>query len=249
MSSLTTGPGGSSPLLQLPREIRDLIYEYLLVPGLVPISCAVTKAPKSLVAVGGEVGFCESLYQTYRLTYPLEHRSTWSVSVETLAIPADNFQLESSTVHMTYQLDSSRLKDNQQLLELQLLQVCQQLHAEVSEAFYSKNTFSFMSSFAVPAAAMFLGDRWTDASRCIRSLEMHLKEDQLGMAQDGAFPENDGYFQGHDADGHYTRLCALLASDFVKIRGISSIICTRKAWAVRCSQNVPLQQLAGANQD
>lgn len=229
MSSLRTGPDGSPPLLQLPREIRDLIYEYLLVFGLVPISCAVTKAPKSLVAVGGEVGFCESLYQTYRLTYPLEHRSTWSVAVETLAIPADNFQLESSTVYMTYQLDSSRLKDSYQHLELQLLQVCRQLHAEVSDAFYSKNTFSFMSSFAVPGAAMFLEDRSANASRCIRSLEIHMKEVQLGMVQEGAFPENDRRSQGYDADGHYTRLCALLASDFVKIRGVSSMIFTRKA--------------------
>ncbi|KAF2623936.1 hypothetical protein BU25DRAFT_413825 [Macroventuria anomochaeta] len=227
MSTAPASPAGNSPLLQLPRELRNQIYGYLLGAEVITIQCAVTKAPKSRVAVGGEIGFCEALYQKHKLTYPLAHRSTWAVPVNNLAVPADDFQLDSSTVHMTYQIDLSLRKTSPLALELQLLGVCQQLHAEVVEVFYSKKTFSFTSAFAIPAATAFLGDRSTDALGSVRSLELRLEEALGFPLLEGDYPKTNEWSVIRDTYGYYPRLCELLASRWVSLRKLSLIIESR----------------------
>lgn len=90
-----------SPLLRLPRELRDIVYSYILVSGTISIEAAITRVPRSRIAVGGEIGFCEALYQQYRLTSPLMYRATWTIPVEESGIPEEDSQLDSSVVHIT----------------------------------------------------------------------------------------------------------------------------------------------------
>lgn len=121
-------------------------------PGTCSISRAVIKAFKSLVAVGGDVGFC------HELTYPLEHRSIQTVSVEDLAVPADDIQLGFSAVQMKYQLGFSHGQDDE-FPGLQLFEMSQQLRTEASEVWCSKNTFSFTAilPYGSPPCSLKIG--------------------------------------------------------------------------------------------
>lgn len=218
METSASNPVASSHFLQLPRELRNQIYDHLLGPNSIAIECAVTKAPRSLVAVGGEIGFCEALYQKYKLTYPLAHRSTWEVPIKNLDIPADDFQLDSSAVSMTYQVCPSLRKSNDVALELQLFEVCQQIHAEVSSVFYVKRTLSFPCSFAIPTAAAFLADRSIIALSYISSLQLSLFEVRGSELRDGDYSGSQERARLRDACGYYHKLCSLLASRWINLR-------------------------------
>lgn len=218
METRASAPVASSPFLQLPRELRNQIYDYLLGPNDIAIECAVTKAPRSLVAVGGEIGFCEALYQKYKLMYPLALRSTWEVPVKNLDTPADDFQLDSSTVSMTYQVCSSLRKSNEVALELQLFGVCHQIHAEVTSIFYTNRRLSFPCNYAIPTAAAFLADRSTNALRYISSLQINLSEVRGAEFLEGDYPRSQEHARLRNACGFYPKLCSLLASRWINLR-------------------------------
>ncbi|KAF3035972.1 hypothetical protein E8E12_007740 [Didymella heteroderae] len=197
----------------LPRELRDQIYEYLLGPDSIAIECAVTNVPRSLVAVGGEIGFCEALYQKYKLTYPLAHRSTWEVPVKNLNVLADEFQLDSTTVTMTYQIGPSLRESTGAALELQLLEVCQQIHAEATTIFYTTRQFCFNFKYAIPTAAAFLADRSTDALSSINFLQLSLFEARGGAIREGDYPIDDVSLL-RDTYGYFPKLCGFYATYF-----------------------------------
>lgn len=243
-SAIPSESTGTPRLLQLPQEIRDQIYAYLFVPGVIAIECAVTKAPKSRAAVGGETGFCEALYQKYKLRHPLVYRRTWEVPVHDLAVPADEFQLDSSTVHMTYQRAAPRKLEDRETPELKLLQVCKQLHAEVSEGFYSKWAFEFTSDFSVPAAAAFLEDRTTHARGLIRTFELRVQESLSG----GSTNQNMVAELTNSYDC-FPKLCALLASG-AKLRKLSLIIQSRACYLDRYPWRLPnIEQLVNGDHE
>ena len=206
--------------LQLPREIRDLIYEFALVRGTISIHCAVTKAPKSRLAVGGEVGFCEALYQDYRLLHPLTYRGTWSVPLDGFAVPETDFQLDSNKVHMTYQLDSSMSRGER--VHLHILQACRQIYSEAIEILYGKNIFSFSEDFCIPTAVAFLRDRPAANLSLITSLQLHLIEDLNTMGAPAAhYPvirESTETLVLQCSYQHFPDLCALLSSPEMRVQ-------------------------------
>jgi hypothetical protein len=203
-----------------------MILSCLLISGNIPLEPAVTKAPRSRIVVGGEVGFCESLYHRFKLTYPLDSRSTWTIPLEAMAVPDTSFQLDSSTVYMTYQIASPVHGRWDRNLGMPLLQVCKQLYNEGVEIFYGKNTFSFPLDFCIPTAATFLRDR-PATMRLIKSLELSLRDTEtlLGI-------ENSTSYSGRHVlqcdYGFFAELCGLLSSPRMQLRQLSLSIETSR---------------------
>ncbi|KAF2439568.1 hypothetical protein P171DRAFT_490260 [Karstenula rhodostoma CBS 690.94] len=210
-----------SPLLRLPREIRDMIYSYVLVSGTIALEGAVTRAPRSRITVGGEVGFCEALYQKYKLTYPLTSRSTWTIPLEDLAIPEASFQLDSSAVHITYQIRPSMHGRRGDSTSTSLLQVCKQIYSEAVEIFYSKNNFSFTGEYRIPTAVIFLRDRPAVSLHLIRSLELPISYVEDHPPSGVAPGRYSGRHVLHRDYGFYAELCGLLSSPKMDLRKLS----------------------------
>lgn len=221
----------SSPLLRLPREIRDIILSYILVTGTIPLEPAVTKAPRSRIAVGGEVGFCEALYQQYKLTYPLDSRSTWTIPLQDLAIPEEDFQLDSITIFMTYQYASSIDRRRKRNLGTSLLQVCKQIYVEGSEIFYGKNNFSFAHDFRIPTAAAFFRDRSATSLRLIKALELSLMDVEESTPGAGDLNSYTGRHVLQCDYGYYTELCNLLSSPGMQLRKLSLTVETSRDYS------------------
>jgi len=194
--------------LRLPRELRDIIYEYALVRDVIEIESAVTKAPKSRLAVGSEIGFCDALYSRFPLTYPLCNRSNWQISLDLLAIPESHFQLDSSKVHMTYQYSRRHRIRCDQKPALELFLVCNQVYNEAKEVFYAKNVFYFNSGFQIPAVAAFLRDRPLSSLALIRSISLQLWEVVFDV---------DKRVLQH-AYSAFEEVCQMMASPQMKVR-------------------------------
>jgi hypothetical protein len=206
-----------------------MILSYILIAGNIPLEPAVTKAPRSRIAVGGEVGFCESLYHQFKLAYPLDSRSTWIIPLEALAVPETSFQLDSSTVHMTYQIASPTHGRWDQTLGMSLLQVCKQLYIEGVEIFYGKNTFSFPHDFRIPTAATFLRDRPATSLCLIKSLELSLMDTETLPDIDNSTRYSGRHVLQCDY-GFFDEFCGLLSSPGMQLRRLSLSIETSQLY-------------------
>ena len=201
----------------------DNIYEYVLIHGAIALEAAVTRAPRSRIAVGGEVGFCEALYQKHKLSHPLSYRSTWKIPLKDLAVPEAEFQLDSSVVYLTYQLAVPEREHAPRTIDVSVLLVCKQIYFEAIEIFYGKNEFSFTSDFCIPTAATFLRDRPSISLRYIRSLLLHLEE----LEEPRILEYERGVTGCLQFDyGFFSELCSILSSPEMGLRCLSLSIDT-----------------------
>lgn len=218
---------GASRLLQLPREIRDLVYEHALVRDTVPIDCAVVSGPSYRKHTGSQCPYSPQLHKAYPLTGPWAHRSTWSLPIYDLKVDIQGGTwMEPKRAQMTYQLvpPCPRPKTAQYHhgVALQLMLVCRKVHAEARPLFYKKNIFSFTSRFPISTALAFLQDRPAAALTLISSIELVLTEDNnMRGTAEAHFPptrrSSDCLVLQH-AFEHFTGLCSLLASPAVQLR-------------------------------
>lgn len=167
----------TSRLLHLPREIRDLIFEYVLVKVAIPIECAITKASSTRTRGIDGWDLPKDIKEVFPLMVPWAHRRVWSVPAFDIAMGySDNDRHSPSAVQMTYQIQREIGGKKAEGAHISLFQVCRQTYAEANEIFYGKNTFSFTSDFRIPTAFAFLCDRPPHSLRHIKSLELSLLE-------------------------------------------------------------------------
>ncbi len=173
----------SSQLLQLPRELRNLIYEYLLTyDDIIPIGYAVTGVQPYSSSTATEAQCLEYLAKVITHCPPRSarrRRRTWTISAKDLGLSHYgkwNFMTNFDTIQLTYQLAVSDKIYSRQNINLALMMVCQQLYAEASEFFYGKNTFSFTGRHNILTAFSFLSERSATALLCFQSLELAVLE-------------------------------------------------------------------------
>lgn len=214
-------------LLQLPREIRDLIYEHALVRDTIPIDCAAVEGPGYRKHTGFPCSSSPQLHETYPLVRPVVHRRTWFLPVHDLKVDIQGGTwMEPKRVQMTYQLAPSctRPKDtcHQDKAALQLLLVCRRVCDEARPLFYKDNVFSFISNFPISTALAFLQDRPAAVLPLLSSIEIALTEDNnmRGTAK-AHFPpttrSSDCLVLQHAFD-YFTDLCKLLSSPAIQLR-------------------------------
>jgi hypothetical protein len=230
-------------LLNLPREVRDLIHEYVLVRGVISIECAMTKTSSAQSSdYSKEIsGAC------YSLRAPRIQRRLWSLPGFDLdQNDLDNDQYLPSTVYMTYQyaraskdgiasrssvgsmislasadsgLSTYRVGNG---LDLKWLQVCRQVYEEASRIFYGQNIFSFTGDFRIPTAFAFLCDRPAASLRRIAALELALMEDtNMSGTSQAHYPiirrATDSLVLQY-AYHYFTELCTLLSTSRMRLR-------------------------------
>jgi hypothetical protein len=212
----------SSRFLELPREIRDLIYEHVLVRDVIPIECAITTVPANMIHGQKSRTVSDELINTYPLKTPRIRRRIWSV-------PTFDFFLSShlnrglpENISMTYQIANISGVTTDSGTWLQLLQACKQIYEEASKVFYGSNVFSFTADFRIPTAFSFLCDRPAASLLLIRVLELGLMEaNNLRGTTDAHYP-----FQRRSTDSlvlqfayhHFTELCTLLSTSRMRLR-------------------------------
>jgi hypothetical protein len=201
-----------SRLLQLPREIRDLIYEQVLIRNAIPIECAITKPSSGLVSQAfGE------LSEYYPLRAPRQHRRIWPMPAYDL-----DSDFDATPIYMTYQLAKRTPPTPNTEINLNLLRVCKQIHAETHKIFYSGNIFSFTGDYRIPTAFAFLCDRPPASLLLIGSLELSLMEDNNTQATPGAhYPvlqRSVASLVLQYAYNYFTDLCTLLSTSRVHLR-------------------------------
>lgn len=220
--------------LDLPREIRDCIYELILVRDTIPIECAITNTrfPQG----SEEPEYCA----VSPLRAPRAYRRLWQ-------IPAFDMDLENpnndhtapKTVRMTYQISKEPELASLGGFSLCLLQVSKQVYAEASKIFYSNNIFSFTQDFRVPTAFAFLCDRPAASLRMVKSVELALMEDSnmRGTAQ-AHYPtilrSTDSLVLQY-AYHYFTELCTLLSTPRIQLRKLYLSV---ETWGSRGSQRV-----------
>ncbi|OAK99777.1 hypothetical protein IQ06DRAFT_222514 [Phaeosphaeriaceae sp. SRC1lsM3a] len=211
-------------ILELPREVRDLIHEYVLVRDVIPITCAITKSSSSR-----DVDADNDVSSQYPLHTPRLHRRLWLV-------PAFDLDLDStaddrhkpSTISMTYQYaNCSRSSIDkpgsvEKGLDIHWMQACRQIYEEAIEIFYGHNTFSFTSDFRIPTAFAFLCDRPAVSLRYIKSLELALMEDtNMRGTQQAHYPPirraTDSLVLQYSYQ-YFTELCTLLSTPRIRLR-------------------------------
>lgn len=217
----------ASRLLQLPREIRDLIYEYALVRDTVPIDCAVVEGPGYRRHTGFPCPYSPQLHKAYPLTSPRVHRSTWFLPIYDLKVDIEGGTwMEPKQAQMTYQLGQPCARPNgkqhHDKIALQLLLVCQTICREARQVFYKKNVFSFTGKFPISTALTFLQDRSVTAQALLSSIEILLTEDNnMRGTAEAHFPptkrSSDCLVLQH-AFHYFTALCNLLSSNPVHLR-------------------------------
>lgn len=230
-------------LLDLPREVRDLIHEYVLLRDVIAIECAMTKTSSTQSSVYSE----EVSAACYPLRAPRIHRRLWSLPGFDLdQDDLDNDQYLPSTVHMTYQyaraskdgvalrssvgptssiaLTDSGLSTSKtgKGLDLKWLQVCRQVYEEASKTFYGQNVFSFTGDFRIPTAFAFLCDRPAASLRRIATLELALMEDtNMSGTSQAHYPiirrATDSLVLQY-AYQYFTELCMLLSTSRMRLR-------------------------------
>ena len=216
-----------SRLLQLPREIRDLIYEHALVRDTIPIDCAAVEGPGYRKHSGFSCPSSPQLHDTYPLVRPMAYRKTWFLPVHDLKVDIQGGTwMEPKRVQMTYQLAPSctRTKDtcHQSKVVLQLLLVCRRVHAEARPLFYKNNIFSFIGKFPISTAVAFLQDRPAEVLPLLSSIEIALTEDNnMRGTTEAHFPSttrsSDCLVLQH-AFHYFTDLCQLLSSPTIQLR-------------------------------
>jgi hypothetical protein len=210
-----------SRLLQLPREIRDLIYEFTLVREVIPIECAVI--PISGATASRSPGFCKNLTESFPIRGPLAHRRIWSIptfDVE-LAFAEGDARVNLKAVQMTYQLAVSPGTPPSHSIEIRLLQTCKQIYHEARKTFYGKNLFSFTADFRIPTAFMFLCDRPAESLLLISSMELDLTEDDNMISTNEAhypssYRRSDSLVLQY-AYNYFTDLCTLLSTSRMRL--------------------------------
>jgi hypothetical protein len=216
-----------SRLLQLPREIRDMIYEHALVRDTIPIDCALVKGPKYRRHTGFLCPSSPELHGAYPLNIPLAHRRTWSLPIYDLKVDIHGGTwMEPKEALMTYQLTrpcaSPKKSYRHDHIALQLLQVCRTVYFEASPVFYKNNVFSFTEKFPISTALAFLQDRPTALLSQISSLELALTEDNnMRGSAEAHFPptrRSSDCLVLQNAFRYFENLCALLSSSVVHLR-------------------------------
>lgn len=226
-SSTVEQAAQGSRFLQLPREIRDLIYEHALVRDTVPIDCAVVAGPGYRKHTGFPCPHSPQLHEAYPLNRDVVHRSTWSLPVYDLNIDIQGGTwMEPKRAQMTYQIAPAcaNPKDGGRHdgVAVQLLQACRTVHSEARPIFYNKNVFSFTGRFPVSTALAFVQDRPVTARPLLSSIELVLIEDNnMRGTADAHFPptrrSSDCLVLQH-AFHYFTDLCTLLSSPTFRLR-------------------------------
>jgi hypothetical protein len=217
----------SSPLLQLPRELRSLIWEHAVVRETIPIECAVVKGPGYRRHTGYPCPYSPQLHDAYPLTRKVIHRTTWPLPIYDLKV---NIQggtwMEPKQAWMTYQLAQASPRPNnatnRDKITIQLLQVCRIINSEASPLFYNKNVFSFTGAFPISTALSFLQDRPVEGLSRLSSVELLLTEDNnMRGTAEAHFPpttrSSDCLVLQH-AYHYFTDLCTFLSSSAVHLR-------------------------------
>lgn len=217
----------SSRLLQLPRELRELIYEHAIVRDTIPIDCAVVRGPGYRKHTGYPCGFSPQLHEAYPLSHDVAYRKTWDLPIYDLNVDIQGGTwMEPKQAQMTYQLgvacsgpDHPCRNDK---VAIQLLQVCRTMYNEARPLFYKKNTFSFTGKFPVSTALAFVQDLPSTALPLLSSIEIVLTEDNnMRGSAEAHYPpttrSSDCLVLQH-AFQYFTDLCALLASSSIQLR-------------------------------
>ncbi|USP73086.1 uncharacterized protein yc1106_00360 [Curvularia clavata] len=217
-----------SRLLVIPREIRDLIYEYVLVRDVILIERAAATVPESAIIRSPE--FYKRFAQSYPLTRKRVHRRVWLIPRFDLGLPCykDDPELPPSAVQMTYQLNSQCDLSHQDRIEINVLQTCQQIYHEAREIFYNKNVFRFKAAESIATTFAFLCDRPAESLKLISSIEMTLDEGtNLRGTDEAHYPvvarSTDSVVLRY-AYNHFTELCTLLSTSRVRLRKLSLFI-------------------------
>ena len=218
---------GSSRLLQLPREIRDIIYEHALVRDTIPIDCAVIEGPGYRKLMGFPCPYSPQLHEAYPLSRDVTYRRTWSLPIYDLKVDIQGGTwMEPKRAQMTYQLAPPCARPNDAYrhdeIAIQLLQVCRTINDEARPLFYKRNVFSFTDKFPISTALAFLQDRPETALSLLSSIELILTEDNnMRGTAEAHFPpttrSSDCLVLQH-AFHHFANLCTLLSSSAVHLR-------------------------------
>lgn len=228
-------PHEPSRLLLLPREIRDLIYEHVLVRDVIPIECAVTNMSPSRFARRRTLSFSDGLKEMYPCKRPRSQRRIWSVPAFDidLSIPEGDSINDPKIVHMTYQLANSIASSRAYGIEIRLLQVCNQIYSEAKSVFYCKNTFSFTGDYRIPTTFAFLCDRPAESLLLIKSLELALLEDNnLRGTTQAHYPvmrRSTDSLALQYAYHHFTDLCTLMSNPRMRLKRLHLTIETLAA--------------------
>jgi hypothetical protein len=211
-------------LLQLPREIRDLIYEHMLVRDAIAIDGAITKPTSSSVPDN-----FEELRSCYPLRAPRVHRRLWPMPAFDMNLEAPNsYKNRSFTVYMTYQFDKQKPSTFETGPNLNMLQTNKQIYTEASKTFYGSNVFSFTGDFRIPTAFAFLCDRPATSLRLIQYLELALMEDSnMRGTPQAHYPtmrrSTDSLVLQY-AYHYFTELCTLLSTPRIRLRKLYLIV-------------------------
>jgi hypothetical protein len=207
---------GTSWLLQLPREIRDLIYEQVLVQDVISIECAITESSSGPVSEA-----FKDLSRVYPLRAPRSHRRIWPMPAVDLDTNYGDIA-KPTTIYMTYQITQQMERKSKIGANLDLLRVCRQIHAEALGIFYGSNVFSFTGDYRIPTAFAFLCDRPAASLLLIQSLELAFMEvpNTLGAphANYPLIPPSTVSLVLRFAYHHFRELCTLLSTPRVQLR-------------------------------
>jgi hypothetical protein len=204
--------------LRLPREIRDLVIEHILVRDTIPIECAIAKPSSTRVP-----RIFDELNNIYPLRSPHAHRRLWSMPMFDMNLDyTDSNRDKPMVIYMTYQIAHQNGSSSSHRLNLSLLQVSKQVYAEASKIFYRNNIFSFTGDYRIPTAFAFLCDRPATSLRLIESLELALIEDNNMRGTPHAhYPilrrSTDSLVLQY-AYHYYTELCTLLSTPRTRLR-------------------------------
>jgi len=213
----------SSRFLQLPREIRDLIYAHALVRDVIPIECAVTRPSPSRPRVQGAADRVDYTNDLYLLRASWKHRRVWSIpSSDILWHFFDGDPNPPTSVYMTYQIGDGTGENAMISLDVGLFQTCKQVYAEASKVFYGNNVFSFTSDFRILTAFAFLCDRPAASLLHIKTLELSLMEaNNMRVTTQAPYPiirrSTDSLVLQY-AYQYFTELCTLLSTSRMRLR-------------------------------
>ncbi|XP_014551263.1 hypothetical protein COCVIDRAFT_42393 [Bipolaris victoriae FI3] len=218
----------TSRLLQVPREIRDLIYEYVLVRDIILIERAAATVPEITAKQCPE--FYRQLRQSYPLTHIRSHRRVWAIPRFDIGLPSfkDDPELPPSHVQMTYQITRQSSLPFGEQIGIHLLQTCQQIYHEARDIFYAKNVFGFKTVEGIPTAFAFLCDRPAKSLNLISSMQITLGEGtNLRGTTEAHYPivarSTDSVVLRY-AYNDFTNLCTLLSSPRMQLRKLTLVI-------------------------
>ncbi|KAF2793747.1 hypothetical protein K505DRAFT_375142 [Melanomma pulvis-pyrius CBS 109.77] len=222
-------PASLPPFLALPREVRDLIYDYLLVHDKVSVKNVVIDPPPWVP---------EKLLHVFQtgLKQPVVRRQTWRLPADHVLDPTyvEEGELFESVepgkeLQMSFKIAPIRDKSSgieiEPCLNIHLMLVCRQLYSEAREVFYSKNTFQFTGDFRIPTALAFLLDRTLESLSYIRSLELALTEtcwshpDQFDQYTSPGSSPQPGLVLRYAYD-YFRQLCSLIASSSMSLQSL-----------------------------